>query len=208
MSESLLNASTIWPGASVERVVYCTARIDAATNPSAQRDQDIYLKALVAANSVDHIEYGKYVYRVKYAPLATRDRKGRPQLVAPTWPIMVQDGGQPCQAGVFMASFAHSEEKGSDVNVASHLLLDVVGGAIDAAIVISNDSDLSFPLSEARKRVPVGLVNPSSGRLAGDLKGNPQVGVGQHWWRQLTAADFQQHQLSDPVDRYARPVDW
>jgi hypothetical protein len=42
-------------------VVYCTARIDGASNPSGQADQDVYLKALLAAGSVDHIEYGTYV---------------------------------------------------------------------------------------------------------------------------------------------------
>ncbi|MFF2404843.1 PIN domain-containing protein [Streptomyces goshikiensis] len=208
LANSLLSANPNWSGAGLERVVYCTARINATTNPSAQRDQDIYLKALVANQSVDHIEYGKYVYRVKNAPLATKDRKGRPVLVAPQWPIMVQDGGAPCQSGIFIASVANSEEKGSDVNVASHLLLDVLGGTIDAAIVISNDSDLRFPLAQARQRVPVGLVNPSKGFLAGDLKGSPQDGVGLHWWRQLTPADFQQHQLPDPTGKYSRPTGW
>ena len=48
----------VWSKATVDRVVYCTARISAASNPSGFRDQDIYLKALVAANSVDLIEYG------------------------------------------------------------------------------------------------------------------------------------------------------
>ncbi len=62
----------------VERVVYCTARIDGASNPSGQADQDVYLKALLAAGSVDHIEYGTCVARVKTAPLAVRDPQGRP----------------------------------------------------------------------------------------------------------------------------------
>lgn len=208
LADSLLSASPNWTGAALERIVYCTARISTATNPSAQRDQDVYLKALVAHQSVDHIEYGKYVYRVKSAPLAIKDRRGRPQLVAPAWPIMVQDGGAPSPGAIFMASFANSEEKGSDVNVASHLLLDVLGGAIDAAIVISNDSDLRFPLAQARQRVPVGLVNPSKGFLAGDLRGNPQDGVGLHWWKQLTAADFKQHQMPDAVGAYSRPANW
>ena len=208
LADSLLSASPNWTGAALERIVYCTARISAATNASAQRDQDVYLKALVAHQSVDHIEYGKYVFRVKNAPLATKDRRGRPQLVAPAWPIMVQDGGAPSPNAIFMASFANSEEKGSDVNVASHLLLDVLGGAIDAAIVISNDSDLRFPLAQARQRVPVGLVNPSRGFLAGDLRGNPQDGVGLHWWKQLTAADFKQHQMPDAVGAYSRPANW
>jgi hypothetical protein len=82
-----------WPGAQIDRVVYCTARIDGASNPSGQADQDVYLKALMAAGSVDHIEYGTYVARVKMAPLATKDLHGRPQLVSPAWPVMIQDGG-------------------------------------------------------------------------------------------------------------------
>jgi hypothetical protein len=41
---------------------------------------------------VDHIEYGSYVARVKTAPLAVKDRDGRPQLVVPSWPVMIQDG--------------------------------------------------------------------------------------------------------------------
>ena len=59
-------------------MVYCTARIDGVSNPSGQADQDVYLKALLAAGSVDHIEYGTYVARVKMAPLAVKDERGRP----------------------------------------------------------------------------------------------------------------------------------
>jgi hypothetical protein len=46
--------------------------------------------------------------------------------------------------------------------MSSHLLVDVLTGVIDAAVVISNDSDLRFPVQFARTRVPVGLINPSS----------------------------------------------
>ena len=45
-----------------------------------------------------------------------------------------------------LATVRKREEKGSDVNVATHLLVDVLTGAIDAAIVISNDSDLALPI--------------------------------------------------------------
>lgn len=61
-------------GAVISRVVYCTAVIDAATNPSGYNDQDIYLRALSAANGVDHVAYASYVARVKYAPLGSRRR--------------------------------------------------------------------------------------------------------------------------------------
>lgn len=46
-----------------------------------------------------------------------------------------------------------SEEKGSDVNIASFLLLDAFRGECEASIVISNDSDLMTPIYIARKEL-------------------------------------------------------
>ena len=106
-----------------------------------------------------------------------------------------------------MVSYAHREEKGSDVNVASHLLVDVLT-AVDAAVVISNDSDLRYPVQFARTRVPLGVINPSRHRLAGALRGLAGDGLGRHWWRQLTARDLTAHQLPDPAGRYTRPSGW
>jgi hypothetical protein len=209
LATDLVSRRTSWPGAQVDRVVYCTARIDGASNPSGQADQDVYLKALLAAGSVDHIEYGTYVARVKNAPLAVKDAQGRPRLVGPQWPVMIQDGrGGQVGGAVFMVSYANREEKGSDVNVAAHLLLDVLGGAVDGALVISNDSDLRFPVQQARLHVPVGVVNPSRNYLAGDLRGLASAGAGRHWWARLTSADLTGHQLPNPAGSYRRPVGW
>ncbi len=209
LASDLTGRRASWRGAQVDRVVYRTARIDGVSNPSGQADQDVYLKALLATGSVDHIEYGTYVARVKTAPLAVKDQQGRPELVGPTWPVMVQDGrGGPVSDAVFMVSYANREEKGSDVNVAAHLLLDVLGGAVDAALVISNDSDLRFPVEQARLHVPVGLINPSRNYLAGDLRGDPAAGAGRHWWARLTAADLKNHQLPNPAGQYQRPDGW
>jgi hypothetical protein len=209
LAADLVARRTSWAGAVIDRVVYCTARIDGAANPSGHADQDVYLKALRASGSADHIEYGTYVSRVKTAPLAVKDSRGRPSLVGPAWPVMIQDGsGQPVSGAVFMVSYANREEKGSDVNVAAHLLLDVLGRQVDAALVISNDSDLRFPVEQARRRVPVGVINPSRNYLAGDLRGNPAEGAGRHWWVRLTAADLRTHQLPDPVGPYRRPSGW
>lgn len=116
--------------------------------------------------------------------------------------------GANASGATFMVSYAHREEKGSDVNVASHVLVDVFTGQIDAAVVLSNDSDLRYPIEQARMRVPVGMVNPTSGQLAGDLRGKPTDGVGQHWWYQLNASDFMAHQLADPVAGVTRPPGW
>src|SRR5579864_7097270 len=135
--------SAVWPGATVERVVYCTARIKGAANPSGAADQDVYLKALLASGSVDHIEYGNYIAKVVKRPLATEGvgtrsgrppRPGPPVIVNPAWPIMIQRNGAPVPDATFMASVATWEEKGSDVNVASHLLVNVLAGGAQAAV--------------------------------------------------------------------------
>ena len=209
LATSLVSNHRNWPGAEVTRVVYCTARIDAASNPPGARDQETYLNALAAAGSVDLIQYGTYVSHVRTAPLATRDEQGRPQVVTPEWPVMVQDGhGDPVTGAVFMVSYAHREEKGSDVNLATHLLLDVLGREVDGAMVVSNDSDLRLPVEQARRHVPVAIVNPSRSYLAGDLRGEPGSGAGRHWWMRLSAADLKNHQLPDPAGPFPKPQGW
>jgi hypothetical protein len=90
---------------------------------------------------------------------------------------------KPVHGGQFLVSYLHQEEKGSDVNVAAHLLFDVLTGQVDEAVVISNDSDLRFPIQHARNRVPIGTVNPAGRLHAGDLRGRPGDGVGNYWWR-------------------------
>jgi hypothetical protein len=207
LAKTLVAERAHWAGSTVDRVIYCTARIDARLNPGGQRDQDVYLKALLASGAVDRIEYGNYVARLAYAPLATKDAKGRPVLTNPQWPVMVQSppGTAACDS-VFMVSCLRSEEKGSDVNVAAHLLMDVLEARVDAVVVVSNDTDLKLPASEAWRRVPVGVVNPGLGYSA--LRGSPEVGVGNHWWRTLKKADFERHQLLDPVGRYQKPSGW
>ncbi len=211
LATTLAGSRTNWQGATIDCVVYCTALIDAATNPSGYVDQDVYIKALTNYQSVDHVELGYYVARVKQAPLAVRapGQAGVPQIVHANWPVVVQDAqGNAVNGATFMVSYAHREEKGSDVNVASHLLVDVLGGQVDAAVVISNDSDLRFPIQFARGHVPVGVVNPSRNHLAGALRGQAGDGVGGHWWRQLTTQDLLNHQLPNPAGTYSRPTGW
>jgi hypothetical protein len=197
-------------GAALTKLAYCTAAISGHDNPVGQQEQDVYLKALQHHGSVTRIEYGQYVTRVKKAPLAVEGKNKWPRLArASRWPIKIQDKDQkPVPNAVVMVSYARREEKASDVNVASHLLIDTLEKQIDGAVVICNDSDLNFPLREARKRIPIGLINPSPGQIAGRLRGKPTDGVGGHWWLQLTAQDFHNHQLPDPCGKYAKPVPW
>jgi len=202
-----------WTNAAVSRIVYCTARVDASQNPSGHADQDVYLKALKADLAVDHIEYGNYVARTKVAPLAVKtpgkSSNSPPQVVTSQWPVMIKDQfGNDVPNATFMVSYLHNEEKGSDVNVASHLLIDILDQRIDGAMVISNDSDLKFPVAEARRRIPVGVINPSDRYTAADLQPDHLPGAGIHWNRKLRAADFTSNQLPDPAGRYHKPAGW
>lgn len=209
LAEALVAQRRSWPGAQVARVVYCTARIDSVMNPGAYRDQDMYLKALVAHKAVDHIEYGRYVARVKRAFLATADAKQRPVITTAQWPIKVKDAGNgDVPNAQFMAQVLNIEEKGSDVNVATHLLADVLTGTVDAALVISNDSDVSLPLARVRQVVPLATINPGKSQVAGALKALNTDGVGNHWWYTLTSGDILNAQLPSPVGTYPRPNGW
>lgn len=109
---------------------------------------------------------------------------------------------------MFKVSYQSDEEKGSDVNVASHLLIDVLTGTVDAAIVVSNDSDLKFAVSFARSRVPVGVINPRGGRAVADLVAPGTVGSSHHWNRNLRPEDFTQNQLPDPAGGFRKPSGW
>lgn len=121
---------------------------------------------------------------------------------------MVRDGPQDIPGATFMVSVARREEKGSDVNVATHLLLDVLQGAVDAAVVISNDNDLALPVREARERVPVGTVNPVPGYVGSGLNGAPDDGVGGHWWHQLTDTELRAAQLPPMIGKLTKPRPW
>lgn len=158
---------------------------------------------------MDEIELGRYVNRVARAPLAVEGKLGKPILTTAAWPVMVQDRtGRAVPDARFMVTVARREEKGSDVNVASHLLLDLLHQRIDAAVVVSNDSDLAFPIAQARELIPVGVINPTRNRPAGALSDDPNRGTGGHWWYQITAADLTSAQLPKQLGNIHRPAGW
>ena len=178
-------ADRLLPRNHVIAVKYFTARVsDTTDDPQQSTRQDTYLRALQAQPRLSLIE-GTFLFKRRRLRLAPEQK------------------GAPATVDVQVA-----EEKGSDVNLAVHLLHDGHLGRYDAAVVISNDSDLKLPVDLARQRVPVGLVNPAGGYFAGDLTGKPSDGAGKHWWRKLGPSDFLSHQLADPVGTYAKPSPW
>ena len=105
------------------------------------------------------------------------------------------------------AEVLKTEEKGSDVNLASHLLLDAFRKDCDVAVVISNDSDLRVPIRIAVEQlgIAVGVVNPPGPKKRSRaLKGT--------FFKQLRPAVLAQCQFpSTIVDHngtFQKPVSW
>jgi uncharacterized LabA/DUF88 family protein len=209
LAASLLTPSWIERGAQIDRVVYCTARVSGIEDRSSPADQNVYLRALWLHGSVDEIVLGTFVTRAKVAPLAERDARGRTRLARSGRPLQVRDArGADMPRSTFMVSYLAREEKGTDVNLATHLLVNVLARSVDAAVVISNDSDLELPIRVARERVPVGVVNPGTGRPAGKLHGQPFEGVGNHWWKRIDDHAYRAHQLPQRIGALCRPAGW
>jgi len=110
-----------------------------------------------------------------------------------------------------------TDEKGSDVNLASHLLADGFQNRYDAALVITGDSDLVAPIQMARNllKKPVGVLNPQ--RLSGPGCRPPRKSGGlQHaasfyqngvTWSQLDKAQFP-GTLTDSKSTFTKPPSW
>jgi hypothetical protein len=63
------------------------------------------------------------------------------------------------------------EEKGSDVNLATMMLVDAYEGDCEVTVLVSRDSDFALPMRVIAQRLgrPVGLVNPQPGGFSQTL---------------------------------------
>ena len=135
------------PNHEVRRIRYFTAIVDQRPDdPQQQYRQVVYLRALQTIPNL-RIHFGQFkthnVWRRRAHAAADMDN-----------PVLV----------------ANTEEKGTDVNLATYLLTDGYEGEYEQAVVISNDSDLALPIKVVRDRLnlPIGVVNPNtSGGRAG-----------------------------------------
>jgi hypothetical protein len=117
-------------------IKYFTAKVSARPNdPGQPTRQQTYLRALRTVSNLEII-FGHFLAHEIYMPLA----------------------GNPNQA----VKVIKTEEKGSDVNMAAHLVNDGHRGRYEVAVLITNDSDLLEPLKMARYELnlPVGILNP------------------------------------------------
>lgn len=201
-----------WPKPIIVRIVYCTALRTKEGDPTSLADQENYIKALKHSYPNMQVEYGKYSKRTKTGILFNKSGKGKriESLGLANIPanLPIKEKHISSTEIYYSCSISTFEEKGSDVNVATHLLRDMYAKEIDAAIVVSNDSDLRLPIALARKEIRVGLVNPTSRATSRELMGNATDGVGGHWWHKIPSVDFLTHQLPSPVGAVLKPQNW
>ena len=134
------------PEHQIVAIKYYTAPVSGKRDPDQPVRQQTYLRALRASIPELTVYQGHFLTHEVSAPLA------RP---AP---------GQPATVRVLK-----TEEKGSDVNLAVHLVNDAWLDAYDCAVIISNDSDLSEAMRLVRQHHPakkIGLVFPRPGGTA------------------------------------------
>jgi hypothetical protein len=93
------------------------------------------------------------------------------------------------------------------VNLASHLLVDVLTGTVDAAVAISNDSDLRFRWSSLVRGCPWG-----SSFRPGTTSREPFVGTEPTMWEALVATTHRDGDPDLPTAKsgrgFIRPVGW
>ncbi len=148
----------------------------------AQRQQ-VYLRALQTIPNLS-IHYGHFLAKTKWRPLAQQPESS-PQIV----------------------EILDTEEKGSDVNLASYLLLDGFDDEYELAVVVSNDSDLELPVRMARTRLgkQVGVFDPSRRRSF-------QLHSAASWYRPLRkgplSASLFPDELSDAKGTIRKPPSW
>lgn len=177
------------PNQRVNRVHYFTALLSNTANDAlVELRQQTHLRALATLPKVE-IHYGKFETRRRRMPLWEPVRNvNAPQMV---W-------------------VSRTEEKRSDVNLATYLLIDACYDDFDEAVVISNDSDLVEPITAVRDRFHkrIGVVNPDvAHRRSPDLQN-----AGSWAFPTIYGRYFRDSQLPDRIaddgGAFGKPSRW
>ncbi|HEY7950813.1 MAG TPA: NYN domain-containing protein [Solirubrobacterales bacterium] len=209
-------SDVLLPGHEVTEVKYFTARIKAVPHdPGAPTRQQVYLRALDTVNRLT-IEPGFFNRRKSFFALAMgkvgEGLSARERATSRLARIAFVKSGLLIMKGdpIPRIRIWKTEEKGSDVNLASHLLVDGFKNSYQQAAVISNDSDLGWPVRYVRETLgkPVVVLNPSTHRnehlapkgiSAAEYK---RIGIPELEASQLPA------ELSDAKGQIHRPEGW
>lgn len=183
-----------FPNDSIHRIRYFTARVQSrANNPDQDARQDIYLRALQTVPNLE-LHFGHYLSSTVSMPLA---------FPLPRSPRMVQ--------------VLKSEEKGSDVNIAVHMILDAVDADCEGMILLSDDSDLAEPVNiiTSRFKLPVTTVHPIRPPMAGSKPRYPSGSLRKVATRSITvtqrhlkASQFPSVFMDNNGNSISKPPSW
>ena len=178
-----LSKEVLHPKHEIVAVKYFTARVlETPDNPSKPLRQDVYLQALQHFRPEVEVYFGRFrSHKVRMLLADRTDDRRTVKVIKP-------------------------EEKGSDVNLAVHLLNDCWLDLYDCAIVVSNDSDLA----EAMR-----LVNEHGGKTIGLMKPrlkqrSDELRVHAKFVRDIRPSGLQNAQLPDPIPgtTFRKPAGW
>lgn len=126
--------------AEIDALRYFTARVEARDDPAQPQRQETYLRALRTIPDCT-LHFGRFL-------------QSQVRMAYVTPPLI----------GARTALMWKTEEKGSDVNLATYLLADGFLGRYEQAVVVSNDSDLVEPIRMVREQLgkPVIVLNPGA----------------------------------------------
>ena len=127
------------PKNQIVKIKYFTAPVTARPGDLDQPNrQQLYLRALRTIPGLEII-YGHFLEHVVKMPVAS------PASGLPKYVLVIK-----------------TEEKGSDVNIAAHMINDGYKSRYEVAVLVSNDSDLVEPVKivRAELNLPVGVLNP------------------------------------------------
>lgn len=183
LDPAALFSRVLGPRNRLVKVKYFTARVQPTpSDPDVHVRQDMYLRALLAHCPLVELYFGHFL----------RHR-------------VLMEHALPPPATV---SVWKNEEKGSDVNLALHLLNDAWTDAYDCAVVVSNDSDLaeSLRLVKQQNRKMLGLITPG----APARKTSRQLALHADFVRTIRPSALASSQLPSPIPgaNIHKPTRW
>ena len=185
----------------ITAVHYFTAAIKPRLHdPDQLQRQQLYWRALRTLPLLHLIE-GTYLHSRKTMPkVESRPLRAVRRWLA-RWP-RTRRWAEPSRVAVI-----RTEEKGSDVNLATRLLIDAFDDNFDCAAIVSNDSDLLAPIREVRHR-----FGKRIGILTGHVRPSRDLAAEAHFLKHIRAGVLQASlfppELTDATGRFHKPRNW
>jgi uncharacterized LabA/DUF88 family protein len=173
------------PKNQITKIKYFTALVTARPNDVDQPNrQQIYLRALRTIPNLEII-LGHFLEHEIMMPVAN-----------------------PIPGGQKYIKVIKTEEKGSDVNIAAHLIHDAHQGFYEVAVVLSNDSDLVEPIKIVRQelKLPVIVLNPIPAHPSHELRKN--ASFMKPIRKKVIAVSQFPEQLIDGKGKFRKPPTW